>query len=274
MSDREAEDHADSIFPGDPEESAVIHVHRAWVGTIARAWSRRGIDVQELEAAGLEGLLIAWRRFEPARGVHFKTYARHWVQAHMQRQIQRTGVFGGRGGRDLRRLRANYDREWSKRRTLEQAVDDRSLAGALDVSTERVAEYRTFQGYVSEPYDSNTEMLGFAGPRASAPDPCRLDRLDPEELASTRRLHQTIAALFDEFESSLVDGRQRAIWHERLRSHQPVSQGALGSRWGVSKQRVSQLEHRLLGRLAQFVRAQPEAVQLALREHLRSAAAL
>ena len=47
------------------------------------------------------------------------------------------------------------------------------------------------------------------------------------------------------FRDSLTDERERAIWLEHLSAEDPVALGALGARFGVSKQRMGQIADQL-----------------------------
>ena len=58
---------------------------------------------------------------------------------------------------------------------------------------------------------------------------------------------------FEVFETTLRDERERTIWHERLTASEPVSLTALGKRYGVSKERIRQVEARMKRRLREHL---------------------
>ncbi len=72
---------------GDAAES---HLLRATLGLVRRRVQERGFRFgdEELEAAGLEGLVNALARFDPARGVRFATYANYWIAKMVNEAIQ------------------------------------------------------------------------------------------------------------------------------------------------------------------------------------------
>jgi hypothetical protein len=47
------------------------------------------------------------------------------------------------------------------------------------------------------------------------------------------------------FRDSLTDARERAVWLEHLAAEEPVALGALGARFGVTKQRMGQIADQL-----------------------------
>lgn len=58
----------------------LLRSHARMVHALARRWSRKGLDTDDLISAGMCGLLVAAERFDLAREVRFSTYARWWIQ--------------------------------------------------------------------------------------------------------------------------------------------------------------------------------------------------
>ena len=54
-------------------------------------------------------------------------------------------------------------------------------------------------------------------------------------------MHELVAG----FRDSLTDTREKAVWNEHLAADEPVALGALGARFGVSKQRMGQIADQL-----------------------------
>ena len=72
---------------GQEAESRLL---RATLGLVRTRVHERGYRFgnEELEAAGVEGLANALRRFDPARGVRFATYANYWIVKLVNQAIQ------------------------------------------------------------------------------------------------------------------------------------------------------------------------------------------
>ncbi len=72
---------------GQEAESTLL---RATCGLVRARVTERGYRFgnEELEAAGVEGLVNALRRFDPARGVRFATYANYWITKLVNQAVQ------------------------------------------------------------------------------------------------------------------------------------------------------------------------------------------
>ena len=73
--------------------------------------------------------------------------------------------------------------------------------------------------------------------------------LGPDEAAARSELGATIQSELKAFSDQLRDEREQSIWNERLVSEDPVSLALLGERYGVSKERIRQIEARIRKRL-------------------------
>ncbi len=74
----------------------------------------------------------------------------------------------------------------------------------------------------------------------------------PEDDVSGGEIQDILQQAFGEFRETL-DERDRAIWDQRLQSEDPVRLEDLGDQFGVSKERVRQLEVRIKRRLKDFL---------------------
>jgi len=71
----------------------------------------------------------------------------------------------------------------------------------------------------------------------------------PEELAANAELGGQVRAHLDAFRAELTDEREQAIWDERLMASDALPLSRLGERFGVSKERIRQIEARMRRRL-------------------------
>jgi RNA polymerase sigma-32 factor len=78
-------------------------------------------------------------------------------------------------------------------------------------------------------------------------------RLDPEDSASVAEVQDILAKTFSAFRGTL-DERDQTIWDNRLQSHEPMKLEDLGIEFGVSKERVRQLEVRIKARLKDYLK--------------------
>ena len=72
-----------------------------------------------------------------------------------------------------------------------------------------------------------------------------IDAVSPEDQAAQAEMSGALKQFVDGFRGRLNDERELAVWTEHLAAEDPVPLGALGERYGVSKQRMGQIADRL-----------------------------
>ncbi len=215
-----------------PSIAGVAHIYRR----------SRAVDSTELKQEGVVGLLRALERFDPARATPFWAYASWWVRQAMQdlvSQLTWPVVLSDRALRGLARLRdarRGYVHEHRQEPTSSE------LAAESGITRERVEALTAVEAYpraLDEPLDN-----GHGG--ASLGDLLA----DPGAEDEYERVREHVEV--DELAALLGDlsERERTI----LRAHYGLD-GAqqtlrqLGSRLGMSAERVRQIEQQALGKL-------------------------
>lgn len=192
-------------------------------------WERRrrrcrAVGSAELAQAAALGLFEAARRFDPARGVRFGTYARFWIREAMGAlldELSHPVRLPRSARRELHRVAA-VDTPRSRRRDLHRA----SVLGGL-------VEQVPLDGLRGDgrPW---AELLGSDAP-------------GPEERCERA---QDLQALDRARVDADLDERQRLILTRRFESgHRPPSYREIGEELAVSGERVRQIEQVALGRL-------------------------
>ena len=210
--------------------------------SIALTYRHSGVSLSELVAEGNCGLVAALGKFDPERGVRFGTYAKHWVHAHVVACVIRSS--NALGGTKLvnARLFFKLRRERARVRAVfgEGATADEALAQRLELDPERLRELLGRLDCRSVSLDSA------AGPETGGN---MLDTLasgdNPEERyfegyqsdAATSAVKLALAAL---------NTRERFIAEHRLmaNSDDELSLAEIAREWGLSRERVRQLEER------------------------------
>src|SRR5690606_1895433 len=90
----------------------------------------------------------------------------------------------------------------------------------------------------------------------------------PEEHVARSELQALLETRFERFAQTIHDERERAIWEERALSDDPETLADIGARYGVSKERIRQLEARMKHRLRRWMESElgadvPEALDIA-----------
>jgi RNA polymerase sigma-32 factor len=77
--------------------------------------------------------------------------------------------------------------------------------------------------------------------------------VDPEGQVASSELGAVVKGKLIEFSQTLVDQREQDIWGARLTAQDPASLAELGRKYGVSKERIRQVEARIKRRLKDFL---------------------
>lgn len=202
---------------------------------IAREYRCWGVPMEDIVQQGNLGLLKAVARFDPERGCRLVTYAAYWIRAEIREYVVRAyrmvrlGTTKGerRALRAYRKTRESDPEVLAEMSGLKREAIDRlmPLLLARDTSTDQP------NALGHSPLD-----------RLASPDSNPEERAIADEIRGRARVE--IAAFLRE-----IAPRERTILRSRLLSDDPITLERLGRRFGVSKERVRQLEERTIAKL-------------------------
>ncbi|ORE95040.1 RNA polymerase factor sigma-32 [Aurantimonas sp. 22II-16-19i] len=229
----------------------ITSAHMRLVISMASKFRHFGLAMSDLIQEGHVGLLEAAARFEPEREVRFSTYATWWIRASIQDYILRNWsiVRGGTSSAqkalffNLRRLRARLSQGSE---SLSGTAMYREIATALKVSEGDVA---LMDSRLSGPDSSlNAPLIEDESGSADRQDFLVSDAPLPDEMVSTsiddeRRVTWLNSAL------DVLSERELKIIRERRLQDDGATLEALGTKLGISKERVRQIETRALEKL-------------------------
>jgi len=215
---------------------------------LAFQYHRQWANVLDLVQEGNVGLVHALSRYDPYRGIRFSSYAQYWIRAMILRFLmdnyRMVRLGSTRAGRQLF-FQLQKERERIVREGLQPTT--KLLAERLEVSEKEVI---AVDQHLRAPAASlHAPIGGEEGGRSLADIVPMEEGDDPEDLVTRSQMGAIIGEQLTAFRSELTDDREQIIWDERLVSNDPQSLSALGKRFGVSKERVRQLEARIRNRL-------------------------
>jgi RNA polymerase sigma-32 factor len=226
----------------------LIHAHLGLVIKIATEFRNSGPAMEDLIQEGHVGLTIAARRFDPTKATRLATYATYWIRACMMEYVVRShGPVRIGTTRSQRKIFFGLGRA---RRRLEregQTATASELARLLGVPADDVEHMATrLSGHdvsLDAPRSVDDErrqsnMLATDGP-------------SQEDLYADGQEEDSRKALLTEALTKL-DPRERAILKARHMTSRPTTLGALGKRFGISRERVRQLELRAVAKLRTY----------------------
>ena len=214
---------------GQESESLLL---RSTLGLVRARVTERGYRFgnDELEAAGVEGLVNALRRFDPQRGTRFSTYANYWITKMVNESIQQqVGVTDAE-----MRLVLKFQR--LERAKSEGAPTRREVAKALDVSLAKAQEVMELSREVASRRFSSLDASDVAEARA----PSRVVEPPAWVINELRRL------CGEDFD---------AFWQFTFRT---MTMQEIASTRGISRQAMS----KRIERCRKAVRESPEAARL------------
>jgi RNA polymerase sigma-32 factor len=264
MLSREAEAELVRRWSEDGDEDALhklVASHTRLVVSLAMRFRGYGLALGDLIQEGCLGLMRAAMRFDAQRGVRFATYASWWIRAAIQDfvlrnwSIVRTGTTAAQKTLffNLRRLRAHI--EGAADGVLSHEAKE-AIARDLQV---RLIEVEAMEGRFTARDQSINEPLSEEGP-VEWQDFLVDERPNPEELVveisdNATRERWLRAAL------SELSERERRVIHERHLAEVSATLDELGQLFGVSKERVRQIEHRALEKLRRTLHDRATAAQ-------------
>ncbi len=219
---------------------------------IAMEYRRAWTNVLDLIQDGNLGLLEAVQRYDPHRGVKLSSYAVYWIRAYILKyildnfRIVRLGT--------TRAQRKLFFRLNKEKRALERQgfdVEPRLLAERLDVSEDDVVDMdrRLSESDLSTNAPMRRDDSGGAeiGDFLPGRGPSAEDNVGDEEL---RRIFMEKVNEFAE----LLPERDRKLVDERILADEPKTLAELGVDLGISRERVRQLEARIVKRLREYMK--------------------
>jgi len=217
---------------------------------IAMEYRRSWTNLLDLIQEGNVGLMQAVQRFDPEQGVKLSSYAAYWIRAYMLKylidNIRMVRLGSTRAERKLF-FRLNKEKRELERQGFE--VEPKLLAERLDVTEQDVLsmEQRLAEGEVS--FDA--PLLGEDSDRTLG-DLVSTGAASAEDEVGNRELREVFLSKVKEFAEGL-EPRERQIVEQRVLAEEPRTLQELGDEFGVTRERVRQLEARLVKRLREYL---------------------
>jgi RNA polymerase sigma-32 factor len=240
----------------------LILCHRPLVALITDRCRRAHPGLAEdLMQGGFLGLLEAAKKFDVTKGARFNTYARWWVRYHAQCVLSRRGAVR-LTTRDHRRVRNNLP---AVRHRLEQHLGRTAtwveLAEALNVSVDSVREVVLLLTTPSVELTTIGNDASTQAGRAHSAFEAETAEPPPDELAherrQRRRMELAVASLL-----SQLDSRERAIIERRILSDEREQLRDIGAQWGISGERIRQLETAAIAKMRDAAKSRGVSVEL------------
>ncbi|HEY8079486.1 MAG TPA: RNA polymerase factor sigma-32 [Labilithrix sp.] len=221
---------------------------------IAYEYRRAYKNIMDLVQEGNIGLMQAVKRYDPYRGVKLSSYAAWWIRAYILRFILNNWRLVKLGTTQAqRKLFFNLRKKRAELQAMGIDPSNEEIAKALQVPESDVAEMDVRLAQSEKSLDA---PVGDADGRAIAKvDMMPAIGLGPEAMMADEELQALVKDKLAEFRKTLAGkDKDLAIFDLRLVADDPLTLQDLGDRFGISRERVRQLEQRLLGRLRDYLK--------------------
>ena len=236
---------------GDPDAAhQLVTANLRLVVKLAFQYHRQWSNVLDLIQEGNVGLVEALSRYDPYRGIRFSSYAQYWIRAMILRFLmdnyRMVRLGSTRHGRKL-----FFQLQKERDRLIQAGVQPSTLAlaEALNVPEQEVINVHQ---HLSAPALSLHSPIGGEG-RVLDEMVSDKNSRDPETLTASGEVGSIVKEKLNIFSTTLKDDREHAIWDRRMTSNDPESLSSLGKHFGVSKERIRQIEERIKGRLKVYL---------------------
>jgi RNA polymerase sigma-32 factor len=232
----------------------LVTSHLRLVAKIAMGYRGYGLPISEVISEGNVGLMQAVKRFEPEKGFRLATYAMWWIKASIQEYILRSWSLVKMG------TTANQKKLFFNLRKAKSKI---SALGEGDMRPDQVAAIAKRLGVTTQDViDMNRRLAGDASLNA----PIRDDGESGEWqdwLADESDSQETVLAEHEEFDNrkkaltealAVLNERERRIFEARRLADDPVTLEQLADEFGVSRERVRQIEVRAFEKVQSAVR--------------------
>jgi len=239
----------------------LVTSHLRLVAKIAMGYRGYGLPISEVISEGNVGLMQAVKRFEPEKGFRLATYAMWWIKAAIQEYILRSWSLVKMGTTaNQKKLFFNLRKAKSRISALEEG----------DLRPDQVQIIAKRLGVTEQDViDMNRRLGGDASLNA----PIReegdsgewqdwlVDDRDTQEsvLAQSEEMENRRSALSDALE--VLNERERRIFEARRLVDDPVTLEDLAAEFGVSRERVRQIEVRAFEKVQKAVKNRVAAME-------------
>lgn len=256
--DAETEAHLIARWHARTDDKALEQLVKSFQGLVhrvARHYLRSGLPLADLVSEGNVGLIQAINRFDPSRGFRLSTYATWWIRAGITEfVINASSMVRGVTTESHKRLFFNLQRLKKKHGAHDGCELSppmiTAIATELDVNEADVIRINQWFGRKEVSIDTPLRAGEDAGPswQNILADPT----LNQEaSMIRSDELHKRKALVRDAL--ACLDERERHIVLERHLKEEPQKLADLGAAFGISRERVRQIELRALGKLRKRV---------------------
>lgn len=250
------------VETGDPAIARrLVTANLRLVIKLAYEYRRAYKNMMDLIQEGNIGLMQAVQRYDPYRGVKLSSYSAWWIRAYMLRFILNNWRLVKLGTTQAqRKLFFNLNKQKAKLTAMGIEPTAEEIAERLSVKVSEVQEMDRRLGSGEASLDAPLgDSEGRSIPRVEM---MASDDRGADETVAHNQLNELLNERLARFRGTLA-GKDLLIFDQRLVAEEPLTLQKLGEDFGVSRERVRQLEARLAAKLREYLKSElGDAVEL------------
>jgi RNA polymerase sigma-32 factor len=234
----------------------LVTSHLRLVAKIALRYRGYGLPVSDLISEGNIGLMKAVKKFQPELGFRLSTYAMWWIKASVTEYVlkswsmvkmgtmaaQKKLFFSLRKAKEKLNLINSNDIDFESAKVLSEQFN-LSEQDIVNMNSRMTIRDQSLNTPVNRDGDGSIEMQDLLVDETPSPESVVANK----EEASVR--HGMLVKALDE-----LSERERHIFTERRLKDDPLTLEKLGEGYGISRERVRQLENRAFGKVEKCIR--------------------
>jgi RNA polymerase sigma-32 factor len=242
---------------GDKEAAKMlIQSHLRLVVKIATKFRNYGLPIVDLVSEGNVGLMQAVKKFDPAKGFRFSTYAMWWIKAYIQEYILRSWSLVKIGTTAAQKKLFFNLRKIKKRLNAKDTgnllpEEIKKIAHDLNVSENEVID---MNARMQNSDSSLNQVVGNDDDGFEVGDKIAAPIINQEQLAINNQEKAKQVELLKQALLKLNDREKDIIIKRQLSEDSPTLED-LSKVYNVSKERVRQIEEAALNKIKKFIRS-------------------
>ncbi|MCC6502547.1 MAG: sigma-70 family RNA polymerase sigma factor [Deltaproteobacteria bacterium] len=237
---------AKKVAKGDKDaRKTMIEANLRLVVNIAKKYMNRGLPFQDIIDEGNIGLIKAVERFKAKMGCRFSTYATYWIRQTIERALANKG--------NMIRLPIHIVTDMSK---MERAAREFRVRSNREPSSAELSEKTGLSGrYVKKLEVISKRTLSLESTAHESTDQTLLESIEDDRTPAPMDLiHEAVVA--DRVSSwlEMLDENERKVLTLRfgIGDYSPKTLEVIGKKFGVTRERVRQIEEKALGKLREI----------------------
>jgi RNA polymerase primary sigma factor len=241
----------DVVESGEEARAHLIRANTRLVVSIAKQYAGRGVPFLDLIQEGNLGLMKAVEKYDYTRGCKFSTYATWWIRQKVSRSLSnqrrtiRIPVHSEAKIRQVHQARRDLEQALGRRPTSEEVAGEMDDVTTEDVEDLMTVALRCATDSLDRPMSDgeDAETLGWF---------IEDDGPAPEDVAREQLLSERLEDLLD-----TLTPREAKVLRLRfgLEGHEPQTLKEIGQKFGVTRERIRQIEAHALRRLRHPMRS-------------------